>query len=214
MRNDVIYRAKRKTDGTWVEGYYAKFTTKHPWGPDEYHVIFPADANWSQYEQYPDYEIIIPETLCRLLEEPCWNGDRCEQRFFQNDIIAIYRWKCSDPDHEDPQSIALVIDENSISENGYGRWFPQDTTTVRVIGNAYDNPELLQGHDKSRFMHRFGECPDDYLEQHRKLTQKYGIHGAHAGCYICNFENEYYCHQWQGECNRINICRKIREEGN
>lgn len=213
MRNDVIYRAKRKDNGEWIEGYYAKFTTRRGWGLEEYHVIFPSNTdNWPAYEQYPEYEKIIPETLCRLLEEPDWNGDRYEQRFFQNDIIAIYPWKHSNPVHEEPRTIALVIDEHSISENGLGRWFPQDSTTVRVIGNAYDNPELLHGHDKSRFICRFGEVPDDYIEQHHKLTEKYGIHGAHAGCYICNFENDYLCHQWQGGCDQIDICRKIRDE--
>lgn len=212
MRNDVIYRAKRKFDGDWIEGYYAKFNAARAYGIDEYHVIFPLNAEWRTDGLDLDYEEIIPETLCRLLDEPCWNGDRYKQRFFQNDIIAIYPWRHADPRVEEPIDTALVINEDIISKNGSGLWFPQDTTTVRVIGNAYDNPELLQGHDKSRFIRRFGECPDDYYEQHCKLTKKYGIDGAHAGCYICNFENNYYCHQWQGGCDRIDICRKIKED--
>lgn len=54
---------------------------------------------------------------------------------------------------------------------------------------------------------------DEYLERHRYLSEKYNIHGAHACCYMCNFENDYICHKFNGGCERIDVCRKIREEG-
>lgn len=208
----ILYRAKRKDNSEWIEGYYVK--AKHYLTEEDVHVIFPDDeVDLFPHGEFSHFEEIIPETLCRLLEEPCWNGgNRAEQRFFQNDIIAVWRDRRANTEKDPPDVYTLVIDEHSISENGSGRWFPQDTTCVRIVGNVYDNPELLGWKDKRLFISRFGECPEDYIEQHRYLTNKYGIHGAQAGCYICNFENEYLCHQFNGGCERFEECRRIRAE--
>ena len=196
---EVLYRAKRKDNGEWVEGYFTR-----------YNAMFNSGTPVIETELH-DYEI-IPETLGRLLGHPCWNGDYHEQRFFQDDIIAVWKHRWINGMNEcNPDTTALVIDENSISEDGLCRWFPQDTTTVRVIGNAHDNPELLKGHDLRRFVTSINDIyPDEYPSQHYYITNTYKIHGAHAGCYLCNFENEYICHQFNGGCDHIDECRFIR----
>lgn len=201
--NQGIYRAKRKDNGEWIEGYYVK--AKYFANDEDIHVIFPLGCDFSSYEE------IIPETLGRLLEHPCYDSDHMNTRFFQGDIIALWRSKSVDIDMEDPDEIALVLDECSITVNGLGRWFPQDTTRVRIIGNAYDNPELLNWGDLCHVIDSGRDIPDDYSEQHQRLIDTYGIHGAQAGCYICNFENEYFCHQYNGGCSRLAICKHIRE---
>lgn len=207
-----IYRAKRKDNLEWVEGYYA--LAKDYLSGNSIHVIFPLDLVLYPHSEFSEYYEIIPETLGRLLDEPCWNGDRYGQRFFQNDIIAVWKHMHSPYRGDKPDTVALVIDESSISENGFGRRFPQDTTSVRIIGNAYDNPELIEGHTMNHFINGLHEYPGDpevYRKNHRYLTEKYGIHGAQACCYMCNFENEYVCHQYNGGCKRLDVCRKIRE---
>lgn len=209
-----IYRAKRKDTGEWVEGYYAK--PKDYLTEEYFHVIFPTDLTFYPHSEFSSYYEIIPETLGRLLEEPCWNGDRYGQRFFQNDIIAVYG-RHDNPEKDDPYNIAIVIDESTISFDGSGRWFPQDTRTVRIIGNAYDNPELLKGHAMNRFingLHEYPGTPSEYLENHHYLSEKYDIHGAHACCYMCNFENDYICHQYNGGCQYLETCQKIRHTEN
>lgn len=45
-----------------------------------------------------------------------------------------------------------------------------------------------------------------------KLVEKFDVSYNHAGCYLVNFEDEYYCHQMNGGCPDIEKCRKIREE--
>lgn len=207
----ILYRAKRKDKpDEWIEGYYAR--VKDYLTDADVHVIFPLDVTLYSHNEFSEYVEIIPETICRLLEHPCYDSECTDQRFFQNDIIGLWHSRWADPDNTDPDATALVVDEWSITENGSGRWFPQDTIRVRVIGNAYDNPELIFGRNMRHFMSGLCDYPDDYHEQHRKITDKYGIHGAHAGCYICTFENEYLCHQYNGGCPLIEVCRGIHEQ--
>ena len=211
----VLYRAKRKDNGEWVEGYYVRI--KRKCNPCEcktvhYIVCHDAEANW--YQPFDDYYEIIPATLGRLLSYACYDGYQECERLFQNDIIGIWE-RHEDVDHIPPRDVALVTDEHSVTVAGSGRWFPQDTTRIRILGNAYDNPELLHGHDMRHFINRLNKFPgtvDEYQRKHQHLTTKYGIHGAHACCYMCNFENDFICHQYNGGCKRIDMCRKIREE--
>lgn len=183
---------------------------------DEYvHVIFPTDTTRYPHGEFDEHYEIIPETVGRLLTYACYDGYHEVERLFQNDIIAVWN-RHADVDNEKPHHIALVCDEHSVTEDGLGRWFPQDTTRIRIIGNAYDNPELLKGHDLNHFVNKLNDYPgdtDEYIKRHSYLSEKYGIHGAHACCYMCNFENDYICHRFNGGCERIDVCRKIREEG-
>ena len=216
MMQQTWYRAKRKDNLEWIEGYYVK-AADYLRG-DDIHVIFPSDTTMYPYSEFCGWEEIIPETLCRLLRYACYDSDDECGKIFQGDIVAIWRSK-SDVNREPPIGTAVVIDENSVSdtERGLGRWFPQDTVRVRVIGNAYDNPELMEGYCLSHFVTSLREYPGDheeYSKQHRYLSEKYGIHGAHACCYMCNFENDYICHVFNGGCEQIDVCRKIREGEN
>jgi hypothetical protein len=208
----ILYRAKRKDNGEWVEGYYVKFRGRRT--GKYYHSIFPVDDAGSVDDSVYDLYTIIPETLGRLIGYACYDSCQENERMFQNDIIAVWNSR-DDVVHMPPRDIALVTDEHSITIAGSGRLFPQDTTRVRIIGNAYDNPELLRGHDMNHFINGLNEYPgsaDEYIDRHRYLTEKYNIHGAQACCYMCNFENDYICHQYNGGCKRIDVCRKIRED--
>lgn len=208
----VLYRAKRKDNSEWVEGYYVKFRDRRT--GKYYHSIVPVDNDSSVDDSVYDIYTIIPETLGRLIGYACYDSYQENERMFQNDIIGVWE-RHADMDHTPPRDIALVKDEHSITVAGSGRWFPQDTTRVRILGNAYDNPELLHGHDINHFINGLNEYPgsaDEYIERHRYLTDKYGIHGAQACCYMCNFENDYICHQYNGGCKRIDVCRKIRAD--
>lgn len=205
----AIYRAKRKDNGEWVEGYYAK--AKDYLSGKNIHVIFSLDLELYPHSEFSSYEEIIPETLGRLLEYPCYDSDYANKRFFQGDIIAVYRDHFSDIKDQDPDTIALVIDEHTISEHGYDRWFPQDTTRVRVIGNAYDHSELLNCRDKRRIMLSQTKLQDNYDHICSRLIHTYGIHGTHAKCYLCNFENNYFCYQYNGGCYLIEECERIHE---
>lgn len=211
MRSN-IHRGKRVDNGEWVEGYHAKIKD---FIKDKYmDIIIPLDAHMFSHGELSEFDVVIPETVSRLLDYPRWDGDYSGQRFFQNDIIEVY-YRHDDIESIEPRYIALVVDEHCISEDGLGRRFPQDTTRVRIIGNAYDNPELIEGtHTMNHFinsLHEYSGSPDEYRKEHLYLTDKYDIHGAHACCYMCNFKNDYICHQYNGGCSKLDICKRIRE---
>jgi hypothetical protein len=156
---NVSYRAKRKDNGEWVEGYYVRI--KRRYHPCEckivhYIVCHDAEANW--YQPFHAYYEIIPETLGRLLGHADYDGYQECERLFQNDIIGVWE-RHEDVEHTPPRDVALVTDEHSITVAGSGRWFPQDTTRIRILGHAYDNPELLHGHDMRHFINRLNEFP-------------------------------------------------------
>lgn len=188
----------------------------YPTGELIIHIIYSADDIQYPYLEDKYYEV-IPETVCRQLYNVDYDSAYECPRIFQGDIVTVWHSK-ADVEREKPIGNAVVLDEHSVSETkrGFGRWFTQDTTRVRVIGNAYDNPELMEGYCLSHFvtsLRKYPGDPDNYLKQHNYLSKKYNIHGAHACCYMCNFENDYICHTFNGGCDRIDICRKIREEG-
>ena len=171
---EILFRAKRKGNGEWVEGYYAK--AKDFINGKEIHIIFPLNLELYPRSEFSIYYEIIPETLGRLIEQPCYDGACTEQRFFEGDIIAVYRRKCTDIEHDEPEAIAIIVDDHSITVNGSGRWFPQDTTQIKVIGNVYDNPELI---DKK------------YIDNY-KYYHCYEILEKHS-CYDCKWECQDGC---------------------
>lgn len=210
----ILYRAKRKYVNEWVYGYYAKVLD--PQIDDYRHIIIGTDSVLKPLGEFTNYYIIIPETLGRLIGYACYDSCQEAGMLFQNDIIGVWE-RNADVDNTEPMDIALVTDEHSITVAGSGRWFPQDTTRVRILGNAYDNPKLLHGHDMNHFINGLNEYPgthEEYLDQHHYLTSTYYIPGAQAACYMCNFENDYICHQYNGGCKRLEVCKMIREAEN
>lgn len=133
---DILFRGKRKDTGEWVEGYYAK--AKYYLNDEEMHVIFPVDLTLYPHSEFSSFEEIDPETLGRLVSDPCYT-DYTNQRYFQGDIIELYSDKWKSIEHR----FGIVVDEHCFTENGLGRCFPQDTLQAKVIGNVWDNPELV-----------------------------------------------------------------------
>lgn len=144
---EILFRAKRKHDGEWIEGYYAKM--KWYLNDEEVHVIFSLDAALFPHGEVAGYEEIIPETLCRLVNDPCYT-DYTDERYFQGDIIELYNRRF---EFNGKKTIGIVVDEHCFTENGLGRWFPQDTLQAKVIGNVWDDPELVGEQCAERFKH-------------------------------------------------------------
>lgn len=82
---------------------------------------------------------VIPETVGRLLECPTYDPYVGEQ-YFEGDIVEFRPRK----GEKSQARIVILVDNNSVSKDGLGRWFPQDCFEVaKVIGNVHDNPELV-----------------------------------------------------------------------
>ncbi len=120
---EIIFKAKRKDNGEWAEGLPTVM-----WG--QYHIINPNDENTA----YP----IDEKTICQYIGLTDKNG----RKIWENDIVEIpvengyflvewseteARWQMNNEEDR------LIVDFDNY-------WSYQ----VEVIGNVFDNPELLE----------------------------------------------------------------------
>lgn len=123
MENRYLFRGKRTDNGKWVEGYL--------YGIWERRYIL-----WGMTNDIPNMVEVDQETVCQCTGLQDKNGEL----IWENDIVIV-------PSDEEPCLFEW--------EDGDGCWsMKQDGTVytfdnfwsneVEVIGNTFDNPELLE----------------------------------------------------------------------
>lgn len=140
---DSIQR-KSVLSGSWIYGYFIIYN-------DKSFVIKEGEITWlsditGEMECY--ITEVDPDTVGRLINYADYDSFQENDKIFQGDIVAIWRNRMTDIETEKPDTVGVVVDEHSIRVKGMGRWFTQDTTRVKVIGNIYDNPELVEQKEK------------------------------------------------------------------
>ena len=119
---EIIFRGKRTDNGEWIEGCYYKYS----YVMGEGHFINNAE-----------YDIaVVPETVCQYTGVT----DKNETKIFEGDIVKVRL-----------QNGYLnfrvlfyygMFRLNSLDDRFY---IPIEPYEMEVIGNIYDNPELLGG---------------------------------------------------------------------
>lgn len=132
---EILFKAKRICDGKWIEGYYLR---------DQYHlrgkdiIFYRKDSD--RFTIYTD--IIDPETLCQFTGLCDKNGNK----IWENDILMAHL------DEFFPEDTTYEIVEWGVAgwvtheANSLDRQYLDefDTEHFEVVGNIFDNPELLQ----------------------------------------------------------------------
>jgi uncharacterized phage protein (TIGR01671 family) len=141
---EILFKAKRIDNGEWVEGYVV-----HKRG-----LYFIYDIVNSESCRQNNYEI-DQETLCQFTGLCDKNG----KKIWEGDIISYQRDNddCPFPNKDTKKRFGKVFYQGfrSTFAIGMGRngsrsinddlWkYVQNGNRVEVIGNRFDNPELLQ----------------------------------------------------------------------
>ena len=130
MQERYLFRGKRIDNGEWVERFYVQ-RPNDPCGKKQYIVIL---GRWIEVD---------PSTICQCTGLKDKNGDL----IWENDIIKHY----NDDSHPEKYCTGIVLwDENYAgfyrTDNEYGFSKPRINSRCcyEVIGNRFDNPELLE----------------------------------------------------------------------
>ena len=130
---EILFKAKRKDDGKWVEGYYQK---RYDLLGNEEHLIFRA-YSYTVWE----YTEINPETLCQFTGLCDKNGNK----IWENDILMAHL------DEFYPEDVTYItVKWNFAGFVAYeagtdGEYLDEfDLEHFEVVGNIFDNKELLQ----------------------------------------------------------------------
>ncbi|WP_072524951.1 YopX family protein [Clostridium sp. Marseille-P3244] len=126
---EILFRAKRIDNGEWVEGNYVKAELIHEDGYE--HYIIETMRRGKTYE-------IDPETLCQYTGLKDKNGNR----IWENDIVSGYFNHKKITGFIKYGSNAVYYIER---EGSYGIHLDNSEDWLEVIGNIFDNPELLKG---------------------------------------------------------------------
>ena len=133
MNERYLYRAKRIDNGEWVEGFLVK---KHG-------LFFIYDIINSDTCKQPNYDV-DPSTICQCtgLKDRngllIWENDICDRKEPYPEIVTYTKgdWTLD-------YSYATGRERGSCYCNlGF---YTNDRMSVSVIGNIFDNPELLDG---------------------------------------------------------------------
>lgn len=124
-----LFHGKRKDNGEWVEGYYCAFNGVS-------HRIYTGYAETDCGEFYPDYYEVIPETVGQYTELPDKNG----RPIFEGNIIRDTETSevgkiCFDTD---TARFVIEFEKMIVDFSDY------NNGDIEVIGNIYDNPELIK----------------------------------------------------------------------
>ena len=134
---EILFRGKRTDNGEWVEGYYS-------YSPEiDKHMITTADLAHPFGTNFGFYKV-IPETVGQYTGLTDKNG----RKIFEGDVIEFADFF----DSEIHRGVAYWCDlafwfdctETEGDEGIYSLAYIS-ANILEVIGNIYDNPELLKG---------------------------------------------------------------------
>ena len=136
---EILFRGKRIDNGEWVEGYYVKALDMYD---KKIHTIFDTATTFYSFGETSGFELIDPDTICQ------YTGltDKKGQKIWEGDILEGH---LDDKFPEDVTREKVIwhesgwkTEESRCDDKAYLDEF--DTENFEVVGNVFDNPELLE----------------------------------------------------------------------
>lgn len=99
------------------------------------------------------------------------------------------------------------------------RYFSEHINRYIEIASKGEEVEIVLNNGKSLILKSVCEQADipkpiqnieaKFLDQADKLVEQFNISRDTACCFICNFEDDYICKQFNGGCKNRKLCREI-----
>ena len=133
MKDRYLYRAKRTDNGEWVKGYYTYYPNGFTSEDKMEHAIRDTFTSVDSHKLY----FVDPSTICQCTGLKDKNG----KLIWENDIVAGW--------FDDKRITGYIMYGSNaiffINRNGlYGIHLDNSQDWLEVIGNIFDNPELLE----------------------------------------------------------------------
>ena len=148
MNREILFKAKRKDNGKWVEGYYCKLdeTTycisedyeRHP-VPTHHYILYETMTDWGLPNRFLQFEI-DPDTLCQYIGLTDKNG----QKIWENDIVrrtdlhVVSELSVGFIEYDLENTSFLIHWTDKVEYSPTYHWKDR----LEVIGNIFDNPDL------------------------------------------------------------------------
>lgn len=135
---EILFKAKRKDNGKWVEGNL--ITNER--NENQKYIGYIFDERNGVIEDF-DLVEVIPDTLCQYTGltdkngKRIWENDICDRKEKYPEIVAYNKG-----DWQLDYSYALGKEKHFCACNlGF---YACERNCIEVIGNVFDNPELLE----------------------------------------------------------------------
>lgn len=146
MNREILFKAKRKDNGEWVEGYYCKWKQIRRIICVAEEKVVDSIITWMSDGSMLRHEI-DSDTLCQYTGLTDKNGEK----IWENDIVSIHAYSYDEPE-DDYFGVVTYCEKDacwSLNNNEkYGdvicECFGSYTTEIINHGNIFDNPELLE----------------------------------------------------------------------
>ena len=138
MNDRYLFRAKRIDNGEWVEGYYVRGLDMYE---NEVHLIFEPTTMFYSHGETDGFVEVDPSTICQCTGLKDKNG----KMIWENDIVRddngnLYKafWQ-----NNYYQFSWVCIKSECLPVGAKWNLWSFKSYEVEVIGNIFDNPELM-----------------------------------------------------------------------
>ncbi len=129
---EILFRGKCVETGEWVEGFLFSYGEGTEYA--ETYILGELDYRESIYDVWKCADKVHPNTVGQFTGM----RDKIGNKIFEGDIVYAKM------DYGPAGWHDATVDIGFKRVGGY-RWEYFDLSTIVVIGNVYDNPELLKG---------------------------------------------------------------------
>ena len=137
---EILFKAKRIDNGEWVEGFLIKDLHEEEWYIG---FLFGGGAHDTDVVQ------INSETICQYTGLTDKNGNK----IWENDVVKGRHWAENESYYnfqvDCNEKSGLILFESPTANARLSIHDFYDFKEVEVIGNIFDNPELLEGSEEN-----------------------------------------------------------------